>query len=420
MNPIAIACGIFIITYVAIATEKVHKAVAALLGAALMLILKVLDQRAAFGAVDLNVILLLAAMMVIVNILKKTGVFQWLAIKAAKATSGNALPLMAFLAVISALLSAFLDNVTAILLIVPVTLLLTEELRLDPIPFLIAEIMSSNIGGTATLIGDPPNIMIGSAAGIGFLSFLLNLGGLCILMQVALIIGLWLLFRKRLYVPNILRAKLREMDERRAITDRKLLWKCSFVLAGTLLGFIVHETLGLQPASIAIGGAAFLMLITKVSPDEALRDVEWSTLAFFTGLFIIVAGLDAVGVIRFLAEKALRLTGGNLALTSIFVLWFSGFASSFVDNIPYVATMIPIVKSLGSHMPVRPLWWCLAIGAGFGGNGTIIGASANVVVAGLAARSGYNISFARFLAYGLPFLVISLLISTLYVYILYL
>ena len=420
MNPIAIAVGVFVLTYAAIATEKVHKAIAALLGAALMLILKVLGQKEAFRAIDLNVILLLAAMMVMVNILKKTGVFQWLAIKAAKATRGNAISLMALLAAISALLSGFLDNVTAILLIVPVTLLLTEELQLDPVPFLIAEIMSSNIGGTATLIGDPPNIMIGSAAGIGFLSFIINLGGLCLLVLGAFILSLCLFFRKRLHVPNILRAKLREMDERRAITDRPLLWKCLFVLALTLLGFIFQEALALEPATIALGGAAFLMLITKESPENALREVEWSTLAFFTGLFIIVAGLDAVGAIQILAGKALKITGGDLRLTAMFVLWFSGLASSIVDNIPFVATMIPIVKSLGTHMPVRPLWWCLAIGAGFGGNGTIIAASANVLVTDLAGKSGHPITFARFLAYGIPFLVISLLISSVYVFILYL
>jgi len=261
MNSIAIAVGIFVLTYVAIATEKVHKAIAAILGASLIIILKVLDQETAFRAVDLNVILLLASMMVIVNIIKKTGIFQWLAIKAAKATKGNPFRLMALLAGLAALLSAFLDNVTAILLIVPVTLLLAEELRLDPVPYLIAEIMSSNIGGTATLIGDPPNIMIGSAARIGFLSFLINLGGLCLLVQGAFLLGLWIFFRKKLHVPNVLKAKLREMDERRAITDSKLLKKCLIVLSLTLLGFVFQEALDLAPAAVALGGASFLMLI---------------------------------------------------------------------------------------------------------------------------------------------------------------
>ena len=421
------AVAVFALAYIAIVTEKIHRTIAAVLGAAVVMGLGVISQRTAFQEhVDLNVIFLLAGMMVVVHIMSRTGVFEWLAITLAKVARGRPINILIFLALSTGVVSAFLDNVTTVILMVPITLLLAEQLRITPVPFLICEVLASNIGGAATLIGDPPNILIGSAAGLSFNDFLVNLGPVIVVILGAFVFSLWLVFRKSFRVSIEVRARIIEMSPARAITDKKLLVKCLIGLGLIITGFFLHSLLNIEPATIALGGAAFLMLITKSAPEKVLREVEWSTLFFFVGLFVLVGGLVETNVIDEIAKGALSLTGGDIWLTALGLLWFAAFASAIVDNIPFVATAIPIIHKIGpdiaesSGCDPNILWWALALGACLGGNGTIIGASANVVVAGMAERSGHKITFLNFMKYGVPFTLMTLVISTVYVILRYL
>ena len=420
MNSVWLAGGIFLITYALIVTERVDRTVSAVLGGMAMILLGVLSQDQAFHAIDWNVIFLLGGMMVIANVLRETGLFQWSAIQAIRLGKGDPFRILVILSTVIAVSSALLDNVTIVVLAAPVALFVASSLKVSPLPFLITGILASNIGGTATLVGDPPNILIGSAAGIDFLTFAANLAPISLLILIVFPGLSWFLFRKDLQDGQSHALDIEALEAGALITDRRLLNKALIVMAGVVVGFLAHGALHLEPATIAVAGATILLLWGRSDPHKVLRDVEWTTLVFFVGLFIIVEAVVEVGLIAQVAEMALRLTDGNLALTSMLLLWLSAIASGIVDNIPYTATMIPIVENLGQSMPVLPLWWSLALGACLGGNATLVGAAANVVVANVAEKSGHPISFKRFLGYGLATTVMSLLLATGYVWLRYL
>jgi Na+/H+ antiporter NhaD/arsenite permease-like protein len=420
MNSVLLAGGIFSITYALIVTERVHRTVSALLGGVAMILLGVLSQEQAFHAVDWNVIFLLAGMMALANVLRETGLFQWIAVHAVRLGRGNPFRILIILSLVTAVTSALLDNVTIVILIVPVTLLVAASLRTNPLPFLIAQILASNIGGTATLIGDPPNILIGSAAGIDFLTFAANLAPISLLILAAFVGLCWFLFKRDMRTSQGHPLDIEALETDALITDRPMLVKALIVMGGVIVGFLLHGALHLEPATIALTGATLLLLWTRSDPHHVLQDIEWTTLFFFIGLFITVEAVVQVGIIETVADAALRLTGGDLALTSTLLLWLSAVASGIVDNIPYTATVIPVVENLGRVMPVEPLWWSLALGACLGGNATLVGASANVVVASLAERSGHPISFRQFLKYGLITTGMSLLLATGYLWLRYL
>ncbi|MBL6960955.1 MAG: ArsB/NhaD family transporter [Anaerolineales bacterium] len=419
MDPLWLAGSIFLLTYAFIVSEKIHRTISALLGG-LAMILFVLPQEQAFHSIDWNVIFLLAGMMIIANVLKETGVFQWIALKAVRLGKGDPFRVLILLSLITAFSSALLDNVTTVILIAPVTLFVASTLRVSPIPFLIAEILASNIGGMATLIGDPPNILIGSAANIDFVTFAVNMGPISLIILLAFIVLARFLFKKELTIQDQSSIDIAGLDTSALITDPVLLRKSLVITTAVILGFLLHSALHLEPATIALTGATLLMLWSKTDPHHALRDIEWTTLFFFFGLFITVEAVVEVGLIEIVADAALRLTGGDVSLTSMLLIWFSAIASGIVDNIPYTATMIPIVKNLAQVMPAETLWWSLALGADLGGNLTLVGAAANVVVASLAEKSGHPISFGRFLSYGVITTVMSLILASGYVWLLYL
>ncbi len=431
------ATTIFLLAYALIISEKIHKTIIAIFGAGLMLVLKILHQHEAFYieefGVDWNVIFLLISMMVIINLMRPTGVFEYLAIKSAKWGKGEPFRIMAIFAVVTAVLSAFLDNVTTVLLITPVTLLIADALEVDPIPYLISCALSSNIGGTATLIGDPPNIMIASKAQLNFMDFIYHLTPVVVVIMVFYIFAIKLIWGKKLKTKEELKRRIMAMDEKEAIKDLVMLKKSLFVLAVVLTGFVFHGALHFQPATIALFGAGLLLLLSKIhEPHHILAEVEWPTIFFFMGLFIIVGGVVKVGLIKWMSIQVLDLTQGNMFATSMVVMWFSAFASAIVDNIPYVATMNPLVIDMARHLwpdlsgiqllqhpDLMPLWWSLALGACLGGNGSAIGASANVIVVGMSEKAGNKISFIKFMLYGMPIMIMSVVISTAYVWLRY-
>lgn len=417
----AIPITIFLVIYGIIISEKINRTAISLFGAIVMIILGILNQEQAIEHIDFNTIGLLVGMMIIVNILKRTGVFEYLAIRAAKKAKGDPWKILVLFAIITAFSSAFLDNVTTILLIVPVTLVITDTLDTNPIPFMFTEILIANIGGTATLIGDPPNIMIGSATGLGFVDFIVNLAPVVIVISVATLFLLKLIYKDFLKAKDENKQKIMKMDETITIKDTLLLKKSLIVLFITILGFMVHSQFHLESATIALGGAALLLVISKIDPEEILLEVEWTTIFFFMGLFILVGSLVEVGVIDNLAKKMLELTKGNLFVTTLTILWVSAIASAFLDNIPFVATMIPLIKAMtaSGQLDANPLWWALALGACLGGNGTIIGASANVIVTGIMAREGRPVSFMSFMRIGFPMMIVSIIISTIYLILFY-
>lgn len=418
-----IAVAVFLLTYALIISEKIHRTVVALLGGMLVIFLGILEQHKAIEMIDFNTLGLLTGMMIIVGITKRTGLFEFLAIKSAKWAKGEPWRLMLALSTITAVGSAFLDNVTTVLLIVPVTFSITEELKINPIPFLITEIIASNVGGTATLIGDPPNIMIGSQTHLGFMDFLVNLAPPAIIVYILTMICLRFIYGRRLKVAEELKQKVMAFDENEAIKDVPLLKKCLFVLGLTILGFILHQFLHMESATIALGGGTLLMLLSKINPEHVLHEVEWPVIFFFIGLFILVGGLEETGIIEAMAVKSLEITGGEMVSTSLIILWLSAIASAFVDNIPFVATMIPLLKTmgeLGGMSNIDPFWWSLALGACLGGNGTLIGASANVIVAGMAEHRKYPISFIGYMKVAFPLMIMSIVISSIYVYLRYL
>ena len=419
------AVALFAVVLALIAFEVVNRTVAALLGAAIVISFGVLDQEhAATEFIDWNTIGLLAGMMMIVAILERTGIFEYLAIKSAQ--WGRAKPgrILILLALVTAFLSAFLDNVTTVILMVPVTFLIADALESSPIPFLLTQVMASNIGGAATLIGDPPNILIGSAADLSFLDFVIALTPVVLLTLPAVFGVLYLMFRKDLSRSKDAEETIGAMDAAASIRDPILLRKSLTVLGLVIVAFFLHGALHLEAATIALFGAAALMLYARSDVEEVLREVEWPTLLFFVGLFVLVGGLEATGFVGSIATALTNVAGGTSALTAIVVIWGSGIASGIVDNIPFTATMIPVIQDLAqaeglSEEEVRPLWWSLALGADFGGNLTLIGASANVVVAGMSERAGQRIPFIKFMLYGIPVTLVSLVIATAYVLVRY-
>jgi Na+/H+ antiporter NhaD/arsenite permease-like protein len=415
-----LALAVFIVTFAAITIEKVHKTLVALGGAMAVLLLGLISQEEAFENVDWNVIFLLAGMMIIANTLRRTGIFEWLSFKIIDLAKGEPVRVMLLLSTLTAGASALLDNVTTVVLMVPLTILVAKSLGLTPVPFFISEVLASNIGGAATLIGDPPNIIIGSASGLDFGAFLLNMGPPVLLSYVAFLAMMVLFFRKDLKVPQERRAEAMAIDEMGLITNRKLLTQALVVLALVIVGFLLHGALHLEAATVALSGAVVLMLISGAAVPDMVSEIEWTTLLFFLGLFVLVEALIKVGFVEIVARGLIELTGGDPGVTAFLLLWVSGVASGIIDNIPYTATMVPIVQELGRTMPSEPLWWSLALGACLGGNATAVGASANVIVLSLAERAGYRVSFLQFLKYGVPVTVVSLLISTVYVWLRYL
>lgn len=416
-----IAAALFVLAYVLIAFEPIDRTLIALFAGMVVVVLGVIDQTRAFQAIDLNVILLLTSMMVIAGILARTGLFAWIAVRCVRLSRGRPVVLLVLLALATAVASAFLDNVTTVVLTVPVTLVVAKRLCVSPIPYLIAQVLASNIGGTATLIGDPPNIMIGSASGLDFNAFLVNLAPISVVILIATVGLLGFLFRGRLEVPAERREAAVEATEAATITDLPLLRRALVVLAATLLGFMFHQALGLEVATIAVLGATTLMVVGRIEPHDAFRDVDWRTIFFFVGLFVLVEAVVAVGIVGSIAQWLAANANGNAFIAAISLLWASAGLSAIVDNIPYTATAIPVVQELiASGLPAAPLWWSLALGACLGGNLTLIGASANVVVANLAAREGFTIKFGTYLRYGAAVTLLSLVLSTGYVWLMYL
>ena len=418
---VIVAGGIFLVAYALIAIERWDRTLVALLGGFAVVALGLVDQHQAFEAIDLNVIFLLAGMMIIASTLGRTGIFDWLAIRSVRLSHGDPLRLLLILCLVTAVLSAFLDNVTTVVLMAPITLSVARRLDVSPLPYLISQILASNIGGTATLIGDPPNILIGSAAGLDFVDFLVNLAPVTVLVFVAFVAIVRVFFRGSLEVPTERREAALEQTEAGTITDRPLLARSLIVVGFTLLGFLLHSAIGIEAATVAMLGATVLMLIARIDPHEAFREVEWSTLFFFVGLFVLVEAIIEVGIVGSVAESLATVSGGNAMVASLGLLWVSAIASAIVDNIPYTATAIPIVHQLiDAGLPAEPLWWSLALGACLGGNLTIVGASANIVVADVAAREGHPIRFREFFQYGSVVVLVSLVISSVYVWVRYL
>jgi len=422
-----IAVVVFVVAYVFIATEWTHKLLAALGGAAVLLALGVTDSEHAFYSaetgVDWNVVFLLFGMMVIVGVLRRTGVFEYVAIWAAKRAGGSPLRVMILLTLITATASAFLDNVTTVLLIAPVTLLVCDRLGINPVPFLIAEVMASNIGGAATLIGDPPNIIIASRSGLTFNDFLVHMTPLVIIEMLVFTLVLPWLFKGSFAVDADRVSDVMRLNEREAIQDRNLLIKSGAVLLLVLIGFVGHAFLHVEPAIVALLGAGVLVLISKVPTRDYMNSVEWQTLLFFAGLFIMVGALVKTGVIGKLAELVGDATDGRPLLATMLILVVSAVLSGIVDNIPYVATMSPVVQELAKSVTdpahAHALWWALATGADFGGNATAVGASANVVVIGIALRAGYPISFCEFTRKGIVITAITIAVAAPYLWLRY-
>ncbi len=446
MSSLTLALLIFGLCYLLIMTERLHKTIVALFGAAVMISLGVVSQEEAFYShefgVDYNVVFLLIGMMVIVNIVRETGLFEVLAIWAAQRADAKPFRLLVLLAVLTAALSAMLDNVTTVLLMAPVTLAITKRLELNPITFLMAEALASNIGGTATLVGDPPNIMIASKAELSYLDFLIVLGPIVVVIMAVFLVVMWLIFGRTMTVAPHLREAILSLSSREAVPDEAFLKRCLILLMVVNVAFCFHSLVHLEPATVALLGASLFMLMGharhrhKEDAEELtyLAEVEWKTIFFFIGLFVLVGGLVKVGVIRYLADQLVSVTKGNLAGSTMAVLWGSALLSAVVDNIPYVAAMNPLIVDLARSLhpeisdyttlvrqaDIIPLWWALALGACLGGNGTIIGASANVVIVDLARKAGYRITFWQFFKYGCPVMMGSVALSAVYLWFVFL
>ena len=429
LSPLWVATALLLLTYAVIISEQINRSVVTLVGAAIMVVLGVINQDEAIRGIDWNTIGLLAGMMILVSISRRSGMFQYMAIWSAKAAKAHPAGILFLLQVTTAVLSAFLDNVTTVLLIVPVTLAITKELEVPPYPFLVGEVIASNIGGTATLIGDPPNIMIGSQAGLAFDDFVVHLTPVIVVVLIAQTVMTHLLWGRDMRATPAAEARVLAMVPEEAITDWLLLKQALAVLAVVLVAFVFARPLRLEPATIAMLGAAVLMLLDnwahhteKASHNihQTFGDVEWITIFFFIGLFIIVHGVDVSGLLALLAGKLVAATGGDLATTGYVILWGSALLSAIIDNIPFVATMIPLIKNMaasyGGADKIEPLWWSLSLGACLGGNGTLIGASANLTVAGIAERNGIPFRFLTYTMYAFPMMLVSIVISHVYLW----
>jgi Na+/H+ antiporter NhaD/arsenite permease-like protein len=410
----AVAVAIFAVALALIASERVDRTKVALVGAALVVLTQTLDQEHAVEAVDFNTIGLLTGMMLMVRITETTGVYTWVAIRAGQLSRGRPLAVVLSLSVTTAVLSAFLDNVTTILLIVPITFLLADALDVDPVPLIIIEIVASNIGGTATLIGDPPNILIAGHTGLSFGAFIANLAPIAAATMIVVVAGLYLAFRRRLQIGPEARARVMRLDAGRSIEDAAEARRTVPILVLTILVFFVHKPLHLEPATVALAGASVMLLVTRQSLHDTIAGIEWPTLFFLMGLFVMVGALEETGALGEVADGIASLTGGDRVAELLGILWLSAVGSGAVDNIPFTAAMIPVVESLGGGAD-DAYWWALALGACFGGNATIVAAAANVAASGMAARAGRPISFLAFLRYGIPVTVVSLMLATGYV-----
>jgi Na+/H+ antiporter NhaD/arsenite permease-like protein len=434
LSPVWVASVLLVLTYVLIITERLNRSIIALLGGGVMIISGVLTQDEAIAGIDFNTIALLTGMMVLVSISRRCGMFEYLAIWSAKKGRAQPWVLLIILSLTTAVLSALLDNVTTVLLIAPVTLAVTRELKVPPYPFLFAEIFASNIGGTATLIGDPPNIIIGSAAGLSFDDFVLNLTPIILLVMAAQLVATHLIWGRAMHATDAARARVMALDERATITDWPLLRYSLTVIAIVMGCFVFARPLHLEPGTIALFGAAVLMLLhniehhaekekQSVKVTETFNEVDWITIFFFIGLFIVVHGFDVAGAIGILSRRLLAATGGEFAATAYVILWGSAVLSAIVDNIPFVATMIPLIKAMAPAFGaehLQPLWWALSLGACLGGNGTLIGASANLTVAGIAERNGIEFSFLTYTKYAFGLMLISVAICHIYLWLRYL
>ncbi len=427
LNPLWLATTLMIITYGVLISERLNRSIVALLGAMLTIMTGLLDQERAIAGIDFNTIGLLVGMMIIVSITRKSGVFEYLAIWSAKIVKANPAGILAMLAVVTACASALLDNVTTVLLVVPVTLVITEALKVTPYPFLFSQIIASNIGGTATLVGDPPNILIGGQVGLSFNDFFLNLAPVVVIVLVVHVISIHFIWGRRITAPAELRERVMEFDEKSVITDPRLLKFASLVLALVIGSFMLARQLNLESGTIGMAGAALLLLFDNIGKSaeeqsenvvKVFNEVEWVTIFFFVGLFILVSGIEHAGVLKLLADKLLALTGGDLTITGVSILGASAVFSAVVDNIPFVATMIPLIKAMaptfGGPDALMPLWWGLSLGACFGGNGTLIGASANLTVAGIAERNGVPFRFMTFTKLAFPMMLVHVAIANVF------
>lgn len=432
LDSVILSALVFALTYAAIVSEKLDRTAVALAGGLALIFLGVLSQEQAIDAVDFNTLGLLVGMMILVSVLRQTGVFRYAAITTARLAGGRPWPVMLGFVLFTAVASAFLDNVTTVLLMVPITITIAEHLEVDPKPLLITQVIASNIGGTATLIGDPPNILIGSATGLDFVEFLLNLTPVVVIIMAITSVVFWLQYGRRASKGAGL-AGLADLDAKAMIGNYPLLRKSLVILGLTLVGFLLHGALHLEPATIALSGATALVLVGRISIHRAIEEVEWGTILFFIGLFVVVGGLERTGVLDQAARFVVSLTGGNTVVTALAILWFAALASAIVDNIPAVASLIPVVFAVARlthpgvpddvliRLPdVVPLWWSLALGACLGGNATLVAASANVVVAGAMARRGQKITFWEFTKVGLPITALSLTLASAYVFLRYL
>ncbi len=419
-----LAVAIFAITYILIMTEWINKMTAALLGGFLVVVTGAISQGKAYQAVDWNVIFLLIGMMMVMGVLKQTGVFQYIAIKVAKFARAKPLYILLLMFSVTAFVSAFLDNVTTVMILVPIALLIASELKITPIPYIITMAIASNIGGTATVIGDPPNVMIGSATQYSFMDFIYHLTPAIVIVMVFSLVLTWLFFHKGMTVTNENRARLMNYKEDNLIADKKLLRRSLIVVTLMMLAFLFQDKLHLAISTIAMVSGLILLLFSNRKRVENFlaHDIDWATIFFFIGLFIIVGSLIETGFINLVSNKIMAVSSGDLRKTSVIILWFSGIFSAFIDNVPFVATMIPLIKSIGTHFPAQamhPVWWALSLGACLGGNGTLIGASANIVSVGLAHKNGFSISFLDFTKIGVFYMLLSLVLSTAYILVRY-
>jgi Na+/H+ antiporter NhaD/arsenite permease-like protein len=427
LDPLWTSTILLIVTYAAIMSEKLNRAIVALLGAGLMISLGLLTQEQAVAGIDFNTLALLTGMMLIVAITRRCGVFQYVAIVAAQASRASPAGVLVLLAIVTAVFSAFLDNVTTVLLVAPVTLVICRELKVPPYPYLFAEIIASNIGGTATLIGDPPNILIGSAVGLTFMDFVYALAPVCVLVLALNALAIHLIWGRKLSATPEARARVMALDHKAAITDPRLMKQSVSVIVVVVLAFATARFIHLEAGTIALFGAAILLLLDNIGRSteaqherlvESFNEVEWITIFFFVGLFIVVAGVERAGLLHLLANALIDATGGDMKALALAILWASAILSAIIDNIPFVATMIPLIKSmapaLGGEQAIMPLWWALSLGACFGGNGTLIGASANLTVAGIGERAGVPFRFLTFMKIALPLMLMSIAVSHVY------
>lgn len=410
-----IAVAVFLIVILLIISERVHRTAAAMAGAMVLILTGVMSADKALSYIDFNTIGVLVGMMIFVAIVRRSGMFEYIAVRAAKAVHGDPWKIMVAFTLITAVLSAILDNVTTVLLVGPMSIAIARMLKIDPVPFLMGQILASNVGGTATLIGDPPNIMIGSAAHLSFMDFLENTGFAVLFILAVLILLMKIVYEKKIEMGTVDTSVIEKLDPSKSITNRALMRKGIIVLICVIVGFMFHDKLGIESSVIALTAAAVMLIIGREDVNEAIQDVEWTTILFFMSLFVVVGGLTETGIIKELASKIINATDGHPMVTMLVLLWASALLSSILDNIPFVATLIPLILAMQADgMDVTSFWWAISLGACLGGNGTMIGASANVVLSDISTKHGYPITFKSYLKVGMPFMLLSIVISTVF------